>query len=703
MLPALGADQAVQRDGYVKNSAFGDWLFSDPAAIEAEITTGTGGVDWARVMFGGRHQLILLGWIANDQAYWGNAFGMALLKPDANDAAALHALRPLAGAIFAAIAQAQSVEALIRVFVALSFTLPEWIKALADAGRLDATTLPLALDGPNIGPFDHETLAGDDEAIARIRALSPGKRASEVLTQLPADPARFCDAVGRPGAFSTWVTEKVPMLMQEMLTVVNWDGWMKAFKTLNDPLLFLSVAALPAVQEPLRIAMLAQGGWAWLLKNIPHPVPTQAQVDVVFKLYRDGSGIALADKYAIWAALYRTPLKRKGEDVLMPWTNPDGEVGEKRWIAVDPSDLTMNKFFQQYAQMPRTHVDTANAVIMCHVYTVKKTRDVTAAGGAKTRETHFYSDDDKVMAAPGEIAMGTSYYGYNNTLYMKATDGAGNPDMTINADDFKGKAGQAPGAVNRSKAGLAEPDMAFFQNHATHEVGHAVGERTLKRGKYNIKGNDFTRQYGQWKDGGSGLEYARMLGFGADLDWKMFEIFVSVSGPPQSYSGFEIRSFLTAIVEGGLASVKASRLAINLGSPEDALKRILSIADIGSTVLAKTIDSNKGGFPDVGWQFPHGINGETKLVTMFADKKWQQYHADVFNHRVSSYSTYSVGENFAEMYTARYTNGQIPPAIGGMDIGDFFNELTNADPAELGLLPAKPTAPAPGASDKGNA
>ncbi|CAN5911254.1 hypothetical protein BH11GEM2_BH11GEM2_39520 [soil metagenome] len=403
VLPALGADPAAQRDGYLSSGAFGDWLFTDPGAIEAEIKLGTDGADWGRAMFGGRHQMILLGWIASDPAYWGNAFGTALLKPEGDDAAALRSLRPLAAAIFNAIAKAQSVEILIKVFVALKLTLPEWINALGDAGRIDTKSLELALDGPNIGPVEHEALAGDDAAIARIRVLTPGKRASQVLTQLPSDPVRFCAAVGRAGQFSKWVTEKVDQLAVEMLSVVNWDAWMMAFQTLNDPLLFLGAAAHPALQEPLRIAMLATGGWGWLLKNVPHPIPTQAHVDVLFKLYKDGSGIPLVDKYAMWAALYQTPLKRKGDDVLMPWTNP-GEVGEKRWIAVDPSDTAMNLFFQQYGQMPRPHVDTAHAVVMCNVYTVKKTRETpgagAGAGGSKLEATEVSSGDGKVMLAP---------------------------------------------------------------------------------------------------------------------------------------------------------------------------------------------------------------------------------------------------------------------------------------------------------------
>jgi hypothetical protein len=577
-------------------------------------------------------------------------------------------------------------------------TLPEWINALGDAGYLDMKSLQLALDGPNIGPAEQNVLAADDAAIARIRLLTPGKRPSQVLTQLPSNAALFCDAVGRAGAFSKWVTEKIDVLAAEMLTVVNWDAWMLAFMTLGDPALFLQAAAHPALQEPLRLAMSKADGWAWLLKTIPHPVPTQAQVDVLFKLYKDGSGIKIEDKYALWDAIYRTPLKRKGMDDVATWEKP-GEKGEKRFIGVDPNDQAMNLFFQQYSQMPRTHVEATDAVVMCNVWTVKKTREVPGPGGKITKSEAFYDDKEQVTTTPEQPMTTSFYWGYTNKLYMRAIDPTGAVDTAINSDDFVGKAGEAPGAVNRSKLGLASPDMTFFQNHATHEVGHAVGNKTLTRGKYSVTGNDFCRQYGQWKDGGSGLEYARMLGFGSDLDGRSFAIRESASGSPsaQHFTGTEIRMFLTGIVEGGLASQASSNLATKIGSPTRALNAIMLVSDIASTVLAQTVKENENKFPGAGWQFPHGINGEQKTVTMYADGRWQQYHASVYNHRVSSYSTYSVGENFAEMYTARYTNGYVPPAVGGMDMADFFAELTKAEPSELGLAAPPSTTPAPGA------
>jgi hypothetical protein len=70
--------------------------------------------------------------------------------------------------------------------------------------------------------------------------------------------------------------------------------------------------------------------------------------------------------------------------------------------------------------------------------------------------------------------------------------------------------------------------------------------------------------YGQWKDAGSGLAYARMLGFGAELDSKTFRLGSSAAIIPpvtHSYTGIEIRNFLVGVVEHGLDSQKSSKLA----------------------------------------------------------------------------------------------------------------------------------------------
>lgn len=688
-LAKLGSDDKSLREGYLRDTEFGNWLFATPSELEASITMGTDGADWARALWGGRHQSILMSWIHKDAGYWGNSFALGFVKPEPSDAAALRSLRPLRGAIFDAIARTHTVSHLLVVFDKLGFALGEWITSLEDTRRLDLANLQLALEGPGIGPADQAQLAGDDEAIALVKNLSAGKRPSEVFHMLAGAPAQFCAAVGKPSLFSSWIVDDPTTLAAEMTAVVDWPGWVTAFRSLGQPLKILEASRDPNVRAQLRQGLTATTSWTWFFKSLPQPVPEQAQVDVLFGLYGDGSGIAVADKYLLWSALYRTPLKRAGEDVVIPWTET-GARGEIRYIGANPSDATMKYFYTSYRQMPRAHIDTAKSVVFSQFYTVKKITGTT--------ET-FIGADNKPTAAPGLTPVTTSLYTGSNDVVMRAVDGAGNSDTRINADNFVGLPGQAPGAVNRSRRGLAAPDLTFFQNHATHEIGHAVGNRTLKVGKYNIKGNDFAKQYAQWKDGGSAVDYARMLGFSGGLDMKIVKLTpTGGSGipSPKFYMGMQVREFLTGIVENGLASQSSHRLATELGGPDAALNALQQDSAVSGTTLWKTVHQIKGDFPSGGWQFPHGIDN-APVVTMRADKRWQQYHGDAWRHRVSHYSMYSVGENFAEMYTARYTHGQIPPKIGNNDPADFFLHLTRAEPTELGLpAPAKPSK---GASD----
>lgn len=690
-LAKLGADEQALRDGYLRDTDFGNWLFATPSELEASITMGTDGAEWARALWGGRHEPILLGWIQRDTGYWGNSFALGFAKPEASDAAALRARRPLRGAIFDAVARTQGMPALIGVLDKLGFALGEWITSLADAQRLDLPNLQLALEGPNVGPADQAALAGDDEAMALVKTIAADKRPSDLLVMLAGAPAQFCAAVGKPGVFSSWITGHPATLAAEMNAVVDWPGWVTAFRSLGEPLKLLDASRDPNVRGNLRQGLTATTSWTWFFKALPQPVPEQAQVDALFGLYGDGSGIAVADKYLLWNAIYSKPLKRAGDHVSIEWTEAGGTKAEKRYLGTNPSDATMKYFFTSYRRMPRTHIDSATSVIMCQFYTIKKTNKKGAA---------FYGDDGKVIAAPGEIPLGTSLY-HGGHVVMRAVDNKGGSDTAINADNFVGLPGQAPGAVNRSQRALPKPDLTFFQNHATHEIGHSIGNHTLKLGKYNIKGNDFARKYAQWKDGGSALDYARMLGFSSSLDMKVIALTSpATSGPPAQkyYLGMQVREFLAGIVDGGLASQSSHRIAVEHGGPQSALRALSKNADIAATTLFKTVDQIPTHFPGGGWQFPHGIDNAER-VTMKADGRWQQYHGDAWKHRVSHYSMYSVSENFAEMYTARYTHGQLPPKIGDNDPADFFNHLTRAEPTELGL-PAPSKRGSPGASEE---
>src|SRR6185503_9096230 len=98
--------------------------------------------------------------------------------------------------------------------------------------------------------------------------------------------------------------------------------------------LLYSLAADASVQARVRAAVLTQSAWNWMVTSCPQPLVDLTQVATLLALYGDGATIPLADKYATWAALYRTPLKRVGDDWVWPWT--EGFINwEKRYITQD--------------------------------------------------------------------------------------------------------------------------------------------------------------------------------------------------------------------------------------------------------------------------------------------------------------------------------------------------------------------------------
>ena len=667
-LTKLAANQALLRDAAMSSSAFADWLFTDAAGLEARITQTAGqGVEWVRAIFGSpRQEQILIAWMTKDPSYWGNELALGFSTPAGTDAAALRARPAVAGAIYGAIATAQSVESLIGVFVALGLRLPEWIEGLDGAHHLTEASLALALEGPSIGPAEQGELAEDSVAVALVRRLAPKKRPSEVLTQLVASPKAYFDALAKPGAFASWVIDDPATLLAEARGLPNWFFWVAALQALDNAKAVLQLAAAPGLAPDIAHALTTANAWSWFFVKLPQlPVP-EADAQTLWKLW-DVQGAVMTENalHMLFSALYTVPMRHAGQEVVLP----QGGSLEDHYHAVDPSKLAMQRFFERYRHMPRAHVDAASQIAVCDYYTRKDT------------DTDEYLDDKDPVGrtkAPYHRGVGAMYTGSDtNTIIMEATWTL----TTINQDDFKGLAGEKAGAVNRSDPSQAAPNMTFFENHAIHEVGHAIGARTNPKYKDKIDGNAFAREYANWGEGNA-KGYARMLGFTSSMDGKSYSLRFDTT--KKSYDGDDIREFLTGIVEGGLASQNASKLGKDAGSAKAALAAVGADPELSGTALYKTVAHSQDSFPGAGWQFPLGINGETKRVHMY-NGGWQAYDAAVFIDRVSSYSTSASGELFAEIYTEYYSHGKIPKPNNGHSPKEFLDALNNASPEALGI------------------
>jgi Domain of unknown function (DUF4157) len=715
LLTKLAADLATARGGFQTTPAFRQWMLTKPDVLGLTITRTSDGFAWARALWSSPDAGALVPWITAYTAYWGGQLGDGLLASgNAADGVALRGNPAVATAVLGAVARIHAAAGLVLVLAKLNFTPREQIRALHGAGVLDAASLQQVLNAAGVTAAGQASVARDNEVIAMIQPLVAGQRADQVFTVLAADPAAFIHTATERNSFATWVTHDQAQLTATMNALPNWSAWIDCFRTLNAWELLLRLAGDATLKANLRAGLIARAAWSWLVMAVPHPVATQPQASALLDLFGDGSGIALADKYLTWTALYRTPLSRAGHDHVYSWTGGflNTTKWEKRYFAVDPDDTAMNFFFHSFRQLPRAHIDTAAGVMMNNVYHIKSNPLI---GSNK-----FWNDSNNPwtqMGAPGQIPNTTSWYMNDNWIIMRATSTAGavgsagsvgTPDTgRIGNWSGSGMAVNTPGTDPLSPATPA--NMTMFQNHATHEVGHAVGARTLHHGAYNVAGDDWTRTYGAWAQNGNANGYATMCGWTAAMDGTNYTI-GGIGGPSVTLAGAQIKAFLTGIIAGGKPSQTSHTLATTFSGVDPALTALSGHVALGANLLVQNVFQLRfqGNIPDMSYVIPAGIDPGATKVHFFATRwgnQWVTYDALCWRNKVSHYGVSSYKEMFAEMYVAKFSSAALSPPNNGMNPTDFFNALAAADPTELGLpayggaaTPAQPST-APGAGD----
>ncbi|MEZ4475560.1 MAG: hypothetical protein R3F60_33150 [bacterium] len=394
---------------------------------------------------------------------------------------------------------------------------------------------------------------------------------------------------------------------------------------------------------------------------------------------------------------------------MFNWTHSTGALWWKvtyahrqAYVSQAPDDNAMNLFFHQFRQLPRSHVDTANIIYMVQFVVHQVTPDDGSA-------VYFLNRAGQRMAAPGQDPIPTSYYfGDSNAIVMRsvgqnAGTGTAQPDTGrigpgwANWTDRSPMAANTPGVDPLSGGNPAA--LSMFQNHATHEVGHAVGNRTLSTPGINAKPDEWTRGYATWRQDGSASGYARMLGFTAAMDSTRYTVSHDGGTTTSTLDGDKIRDFLTTSAQGG--DVSRNKLVRDLGSAANAFAGLAAHAVLGANMLVRTVGELNARFngrmPDNNYFFPFGVPAGPTRVTFFCSRwgnQWVTYDRGAFDNKTSHYAVSSYKEMFAEMYTAKYSGGAVPPAIGSNNPSTLFNALDNADPADFGM--AAPTT-SPGA------
>lgn len=661
------------------NEAFRSWCVSKPEILRQVVQGTTAPERWARALWRSSHADAAARWFAIDKAFWGPRLQTAFATPELDDSLTMQSNGLFRGHAFEAIHASGGAAAIVAVSNATGLSLSVRVLTVLDSTIEDAALLNALLADPALTADQLFELTANDRAIAGLVRRVEGRRPEVVLQRLAAVPARFVEAYATHAGFRRWVNDTPANLRATLRAVPPESAWVSAFRRYNQPGLLLEFAADRALAAAMRPGLVTPpDGYIWLIGTQPRPITIDVHARGLINLVRDGSGISHEHLRQTFQALYSAPLARAGQNYTDRYSYFGGSVTET-YLAVDPDQAAMGYFFEQFGRIPRTHINLASGITMVAFYTRFKSPWIGS-------DSWLDKDGNEVPAASRFIRMPTSYYMGDNHILMQGLAASGGatsaaPQTGVSGTAF-GTARSVDTQTNRDRPG-ATSAMNLFQNHATHEVGHAVGNRPLRRDGFDISGDEWTRQYADWQTGGNATDYKRMLGWTAALDSTRFTL--TYSGSTLTMDGDDIAEFMTKIAERGTSSVSSHRLVRTFGSVDNAILAIGTAPAAAATALYRTVSTYYNGMPSDTYHIS-GIGTSTR-VTYFCTRwgnRYVNFKGEAWTSKVSHYAVSSYREMFAELYTAYYNGQPLPPAIGSKNPQDFFRALDRANPADFG-------------------
>ncbi|HKH31466.1 MAG TPA: hypothetical protein VKA45_10465 [Gaiellaceae bacterium] len=407
-------------------------------------------------------------------------------------------------------------------------------------------------------------------------------------------------------------------------------AWVKAvMKYRNNPLDLLWVASgNPAGWGPLIRPHL----WD-LLKDFHNVIYPEFRVNVFWEAFGNGSTFTAAQILHFIAVLTGKEPHRGGKAV----------AGDQFWTR-DPDDDTAREFMEMIKPG-----GSSGALGI--------SREELAIG-----ELAFCSHEKDSNG--NWKAINTSYFA--DPWIIIAVSSAGARDTTLLVD-----VAGTPQAVGRG--------MTFFQNHARHEIGHAVGARKI--GNMKESGNEFAESYGQWKkssqakfEGALWTDVAK-----PPAGWPL----VPILGRNVTLTNTDVHDWCVDILATGTQKQNAiGRVAGNVQQKLAAIRGSLW----GGVELVKYLFAIGANSPQAMRDNAFRFGGfvPTDPVQIYAtrwDNTFVEYAKDAHDAfvgpNISWYALSSPPEMFAEMYTARYSTGVLPAKVGKLtrDPLTFFRTL----------------------------
>ena len=217
--------------------------------------------------------------------------------------------------------------------------------------------------------------------------------------------------------------------------------------------------------------------------------------------------------------------------------------------------------------------------------------------------------------------------------------------------------------------------LNFFENHARHEIGHAVGARKI--GTMDEMGNDFALRYGSWKKSSKANFEAALWSDVARpaTGWPT----VPILATNVKLTNQDVHDWCLDVMAKG--AEPANPIGNAPGDLQDKLRAIKGSLWSGVKLVDYMIAIGAlkpADIRDNAYEFGGFI--PTDPVQIFATRwgnEFVQYSKaahDAFMG-ISWYALSSPAEMFAEMYTARYAKKVLPIKVGAADPLVFFRAL----------------------------
>lgn len=453
-----------------------------------------------------------------------------------------------------------------------------------------------------------------------------------------------------------------------------------------------------------RGAVLSAGLWPRIAAALPSPL-TAEQLAGLVSLIRGDERLPLTagDAKQVFRGMTRGRVAEAPRDLRdfpttgIGWDGPELTARgspprtwrlEKELVPVAPTEQAMHKLLRSLATLPRSALQAVSLVAFVHEFEY-----------LWRQQTPVASSQARRFATPVRRPLDTSY-AQDSVVVLRVTSAGDVPDERIGASGG-GHADSVGGGRKYDTEGRPTTAdnltrLSYFENHARHEFGHAVGGTTYGS---LITGNDQAIAAGQWVQTDVNTFRAAMWTATGDQVWTPGRAAPgrplprTPGGPPVPPAPpprREVRvtaddacAWMLGVLAAGAepAGNPITALSLAAGAKLERISRLWSDQQLPKylTAVLEACGGDVASVPSWAFRFPGYTPPDPVHIychrwggyASYARQTWQEMHT-----KVSWYSLASPPEMFAELFTLRYSKRDAAlPVLGGVDWQAYFGQL----------------------------